>query len=58
LPKKRHQVSPFADENDGNWRDDPATERQKSFARELEIKFPKNIKKGALSDLISEKTGR
>ena len=57
LPKRR-RASPFADETDGNWRDDPATGRQKSFARELGIKFSARIKKGALSDLISEKTGK
>jgi len=36
------------------WRTDPATERQKSFANKLDIKFPKNITKGELSDLISK----
>ncbi len=40
-----------------SWRDDPATERQKSFANELGIAYAKNISKGDLSDLISEATG-
>jgi hypothetical protein len=60
LPKRK-KGSPFAGEhrrNDGHWRNDPATERQKSFARELGIKFPANISKGALSDLITQKTGK
>jgi hypothetical protein len=36
------------------WRDDPATERQKSFADDLGIQYPDNVTKGELSDLISE----
>lgn len=40
-----------------DWRDDPASEKQKSFARDLGIKFHPGIKKGELSDLISEETG-
>ena len=40
-----------------HWRDGPATNKQKTFARELGIKFPANINKGDLSDLISERTG-
>jgi uncharacterized membrane protein YfcA len=40
-----------------SWRSDPATDRQRAFATELGIKFPKKISKGELSDLISEVTG-
>jgi hypothetical protein len=40
------------------WRTDAATAKQKSFANELGIKYPTNISKGDLSDLISQKTGR
>jgi hypothetical protein len=62
LPKQRkHRASPFRQEygrTDGSWRNDPATERQKTFARELGIKFPAHISKGALSDLITQKTGK
>jgi hypothetical protein len=36
------------------WRDDPATERQKSFADALGIQYPENVTKGELSDMISE----
>jgi hypothetical protein len=39
-----------------DWRDDPASEKQKSFARDLGIRFPAGITKGELSDLISEET--
>lgn len=35
------------------WRNDPATERQKSFADELGIKYPENVTKGQLADMIS-----
>jgi len=41
-----------------SWRDDPATDKQKSFADSLGIKYPRSISKGELSDLISEVTGR
>jgi hypothetical protein len=41
-----------------SWRADPATDRQREFARELGIKFPKSISKGELSDLISKVTGK
>lgn len=41
-----------------SWKDDPATDRQKEFANDLGIKYPKNISKGELSALISEVTGR
>lgn len=41
-----------------SWRIDPATGRQKEFARELGIRFPKRITKGELSDLISKATGK
>jgi hypothetical protein len=41
-----------------SWRDDPATEKQKSFAESLGIEYPRHISKGELSDLISEVTGR
>lgn len=44
--------------NDLSWRNDPATEKQKSFADDLGIKYRKNITKGELSDLISEATGK
>lgn len=40
-----------------SWRDDPASDAQKSYADDLGIKYRKNISKGALSDLISEETG-
>ncbi|MCC7083434.1 MAG: hypothetical protein IT427_00325 [Pirellulales bacterium] len=40
-----------------SWRLDPASEKQKEFARDLGIKFPKGITKGELSDKISEVTG-
>src|SRR5262245_57371864 len=36
------------------WRNDPATERQKSFANHLGIQYRENVTKGELSDLISE----
>jgi hypothetical protein len=36
------------------WRNDPATDRQKRFADELGIKYPENVTKGELSDLISQ----
>jgi hypothetical protein len=41
-----------------SWRDDPASDKQNSFAKDLGIDFPRNIKKGELSDLITKKTGR
>jgi hypothetical protein len=41
-----------------SWRNDPATDRQKDFAKELGIRFPKRITKGQLSDLISKVTGK
>ena len=37
-----------------SWRAGPATEKQKSFADDLGIRYPKNITKGDLSDLIEE----
>lgn len=37
-----------------NWRDDPATDHQKSFAKDLGIRHPKRITKGELSDLIDQ----
>lgn len=40
-----------------SWRLDPASEKQKEFARDLGIQFPKGITKGQLSDLISAVTG-
>jgi hypothetical protein len=61
LPKKKkpRRESPFAGRSPGcpddNRRDSPATEKQKSLARELGIKFPPSISKGDLSDLITEK---
>lgn len=42
---------------DGHWRADPASNRQKSFARELGIKFHPGISKGELSDRISQALG-
>ena len=45
-------------QTDTTWRSDPATAKQKSFADELGIRYPKNISKGDLSDLISEATGK
>ena len=60
LPKKKKQrrESPLAGRSPGrpddNSRDFPATEKQKSLARELGIKFPPNISKGDLSDLITK----
>ena len=58
LPKKKQrQESPFDGRSPGrpddNSRDFPATEKQKSLARELGIKFPPSINKGDLSDLIT-----
>jgi hypothetical protein len=41
-----------------SWRDDPASDKQKSFADSLGIYYPETISKGELSDLISAKTGR
>jgi hypothetical protein len=57
LPRRQRRLSGDAS-LDRSWRDGAATEKQKSFARDLGIVFPKNITKGALSDLISEKTGK
>jgi hypothetical protein len=37
-----------------SWRDGPATEKQKSFANDLGIRYARNITKGELSDLIGE----
>jgi len=37
---------------------EPATEKQKAFARKLRIPFPDDISKQALSMMISAKTGR
>lgn len=42
---------------DGHWRADPASNKQKSFAREMGIKFHPGISKGELSDKISEALG-
>ena len=42
---------------DGHWRADPASNKQKSFTRELGIKFHSGISKGELSDRISKATG-
>lgn len=36
------------------WSNGPVTERQKSFADELGIKYAENVTKGELSDLISQ----
>jgi hypothetical protein len=55
--KKQRRESPFAGRSPGrprdNSRDFPATEKQKSLACELGIKFPPGISKGDLSDLIA-----
>jgi len=61
LPKKKQrQEPPFAGRSPGrpydNRRDSPATEKQKSLARELGIKFPPSISRGDLSDLIAEES--
>ena len=37
-----------------SWRDDPATERQRAFAKELGVKIPSGATKGEASDIISE----
>lgn len=37
-----------------NWRNDPATDRQKEYAKELGITIPCNATKGYASDLISK----
>jgi len=60
LPKKKQRrESPFAGRSPGrpddSRRDFPATERQQCLARELGVKFPPDISKGDLSDLIAEK---
>ena len=59
LPKKKQRrESPIVRRSPGrpddNSRDFPATEKQKSSARELGIKFPPSISKGDLSDLITK----
>ena len=59
LPKKKQRrESPFAGRSPGrpddNSRDFPATEKQKSLARELGIKVPPSISKEDLSDLITK----
>ena len=41
-----------------SWRSEPATEKQKEFADELGIRYPRGITKGELSDLISRVTGK
>ena len=51
-------TTPRTNPDDEHWRSGPATNKQKTFARELGIEFPANISKGDLSDLISEETGR
>ena len=45
-------------QDDDDWRSGPATNKQKTFARDLGIQFPANITKGDLSDRISEVTGK
>jgi hypothetical protein len=37
-----------------SWRDDPATDRQITFARDLGISFSDGIRKGEISDLIEK----
>ena len=61
LPKKKqHRESPFAGRSPGRLndsrRDSPATEKQKSSARELGIEFPPSISRGDLSDLIAKES--
>ncbi|MDZ4659217.1 MAG: hypothetical protein SH868_16720 [Bythopirellula sp.] len=41
-----------------SWKADPATDKQKEFADDLGIKYPKDITKGELSALISQVTGK
>ena len=36
-----------------NWRDDPATDRQREYAKDLDITIPLNATKGEASDLIT-----
>lgn len=38
-----------------HWRNDPATDRQRTFASELGIKHRSGMTKGQLSDLIDQK---
>jgi len=57
LPKKKQRRQSSLTERspgrpDDNSRDFPATEKQKSLARELGITFPPSISRGELSDLI------
>jgi hypothetical protein len=56
--KKQRRESSFAGRSPGcpddNLRDFPATEKQKSLARELGIKLPPSISKADLSDLITK----
>lgn len=40
-----------------DWRSDPATDKQKSYARGLGIRIPRGTTKGELSDLISQAVG-
>jgi len=40
-----------------SWRDDPASDRQVTFARDLRISFPMGITKGEISDLIERAKG-
>lgn len=42
--------------NPTSWRADPATDKQKSYADSLGIRYRKGISKGELSDLISAET--
>lgn len=46
----------FGDSRRGKdtWRNDPATERQKTFASHLGIRYLEHVTKGELSDMISE----
>ena len=43
--------------SDGDWRGDPASNKQKTFARDLGISFDPRITKGELSDRISHALG-
>ena len=40
------------------WRDAPPTRKQMNYADDLGIRYPSNITRGELSDLISERTDR
>ena len=47
----------LADGKASDWRDDPATARQNSYADDLGIRYHRGITKGELSDRITEVIG-